>query len=183
MGDFVKGRPESLNGHFPVEVITGIRQHRATDRFTDTHPTFKEAKALLAPERRRMAGIAVDVYYDYLLSNYWLGGDLARRKFITHCHEILEKRRSWLPENFIELLPTMISDQWLESYSTIDGIALTFRRISTRSPAIRAVHGAEEDFIKHQDEFENLYSEFFPDLLEFTNDWKANDREGKIITS
>jgi acyl carrier protein phosphodiesterase len=31
MGDFVKGRPESLVGKFPDEVILGIRQHRAID--------------------------------------------------------------------------------------------------------------------------------------------------------
>lgn len=176
MGDFVKGRLEAVSEIYPQGVITGIRQHRATDRFTDAHPTFREARSLLAPERRRMAGIIVDVIYDYFLSQSWTGGHSQRRKFIARCHETLLERQSWLPANFTRILPTMIAEQWLESYSSIDGLSLTFRRISSRSQAITPVSGAAQDFLKSRKDFEKLFDTFFPDLLAFTEEWKKQER-------
>jgi acyl carrier protein phosphodiesterase len=56
LGDFVKGTPESLRERFPEAVIRGIRKHRAIDVFTDSHRTFRKAKALLEPGRRRLPG-------------------------------------------------------------------------------------------------------------------------------
>lgn len=171
MGDFVKGRPETLVNLYPEGVITGIRQHRATDYFTDSHPTFKQARALLSPKRSRLAGIVVDVIYDYFLSQQWPGGDIARQKFILHCHGTLLSRDEWLPENFRLVLPRMISESWLESYSTLEGLALTFKRIATRSPVAAGVLGAEDDFLQNREQFEALFDEFIPELMSFTKEW------------
>ncbi len=176
MGDFVKGRPESLSGRYPPGVIVGIRQHRAIDVFTDAHPSFRRAKALLSPHRKRLAGIVVDVFYDYLLSRKWPGGDDARLEFICRCHDTLLTREKWLPPNFKAILPRMISENWLESYATIEGLALTFRRVSTRAPVAAGVLGAEQDFLENEAEFENLFSGFFPDLLQFSRSWVASEQ-------
>ena len=175
MGDFVKGRPETLLGRYPLGVISGIRQHRAIDVFTDSHPSFRRAKTLLSPHRTRLAGIVLDVFYDYFLSRKWPGGDEARMEFICHCHDTLLRREEWLPPNFKAILPRMISENWLGSYSTIEGLALTFRRVATRAPVAAGVLGAEEDLLKNEAEFENLFSEFFPDLLQFSRTWVASD--------
>lgn len=167
----MKGLPDRLVGQYPTGIITGIRQHRAIDYFTDLHPTFRQARELLSPERRRLAGIIVDVYYDYFLSQNWPGGQKARREFIQYCHDVLIAREEWQPLNFREMLPRMISERWLDSYSSIDGLALTFRRVSTRVPITAKVLGAEDEFLKNQKAFEKLYSEFFPQLETFSENW------------
>ncbi len=176
MGDFVKGRPETLVDLYPSAVITGIRQHRAIDVFTDAHPTFREARALLSPQRTRLAGIIVDVFYDFFLSRSWPGGQGARHQFITDAHTILLKNPQWQPRNFARILPQMIREEWLNSYSSLEGMALTFRRVSTRASAAVHVLGAEEDFIRHRDAFESLYREFFPQLLSYSNSWQAANK-------
>ena len=173
MGDFVKGRPESLVGKYPDGVILGIRQHRAIDVFTDSHPTFRQAKSLLAPHRRRLAGIVVDIFYDYFLSRNWPGGHEARLEFIRHCHNVLLARGEWLPAHFRKILPRMISEKWLESYATVEGIALTFRRVATRAPVAAGVLGAEEDLLENEEQFSKLFTEFFPELVEFSETWNT----------
>ena len=172
LGDFVKGTPESLRGRYPEAVIRGIRKHRAIDAFTDSHPTFRKAKALLEPHRRRLAGIVVDVFYDYFLSSQWPGGKAKRLEFIRECHETLSKPEPWLPENFRAVIPRMITENWLGSYASLEGLALTFRRVSTRAPVAVGVLGAEQDLIGNEKAFGELYSEFFPDLCEFANNWE-----------
>lgn len=173
LGDFAKGLPVTLEKRFPPGVVRGILQHRAIDAFTDAHPAFLEARKLLSPHRTRLAGIVVDVFYDYFLSTRWPGGDAARLQFIEHCHETLLTHEKWLSPQLKTVLPRMISENWLGSYSSINGLALTFRRVATRSPVAAGVLGAEEDFIKHRDEFEALYDKFFPDLEDFSRQWLA----------
>ena len=173
LGDFAKGLPVTLEKRFPQKVVRGIVQHRAVDVFTDAHPTFHQARTLLSPHRTRLAGIVVDVFYDYFLSNRWPGGGKALQEFIDHCHHTLLANDEWLSPQLRAVLPRMISENWLGSYSTIDGLALTFRRVATRSPVAAGVLGAEEDFIRNQDKLEALYDEFFPDLEDFSRQWLA----------
>lgn len=173
LGDFAKGLPATLEKQFPPGVVRGILQHRAIDAFTDSHPTFLQARKLLSPHRTRLAGIVVDVFYDYFLSTRWLGGDAARLDFIEHCHQTLLTHDEWLSPRLRAVLPRMISEKWLDSYSSIEGLALTFRRVATRSPVAAGVLGAEEDFIKHRAELETLYESFFPALENFSRQWLA----------
>ncbi|MGJ8645128.1 MAG: ACP phosphodiesterase [Luteolibacter sp.] len=173
LGDFAKGLPVTLETRFPPKVVRGILQHRAIDAYTDAHPTFLLARKLLSPHRTRLAGIVVDVFYDYFLSTRWPGGEEARLQFIEQCHETLLAHDQWLSPQLRAVLPRMISENWLDSYSSIEGLALTFRRVATRSPVAAGVLGAEEDFIKHQDELEALYDGFFPDLEDFSRQWLA----------
>ncbi|MFD2256042.1 ACP phosphodiesterase [Luteolibacter algae] len=171
LGDFVKGRPETLQDRFPEGVITGIRQHRAIDAFTDSHSSFARSRILLPAHRRRLAGVVVDVFYDYFLSQQWIGGEKARKDFIHHCYDTLRKHDSWFNPLFREALPRMISENWLECYSSLPGLALTFRRIASRGPAASPVLGAEEDLANQLSAFEANYSEFFPQLCRFSRTW------------
>ena len=68
LGDFARGIDQStLN----PAVRAGLKNHRAVDRFTDSHSRIAEIKQCFSPGRRRFAGIALDVYFDHLLMNHW----------------------------------------------------------------------------------------------------------------
>ncbi len=68
MGDFVKG---SIGDGFHPEIEKGIRTHRKVDVFTDSHEIFRASKKLMSPERRRFAGVIIDLAFDHLLSKNW----------------------------------------------------------------------------------------------------------------
>lgn len=167
MGDFVKGRPESLREDYPAAVVDGIMMHRRLDRFTDDHPTFRAARELLAPERRRFAGIVVDIFFDHFLTVHWTTfSPQPLPHFLDEIYSTLERRRDWLSEQLAGILPRMREENWLMSYGTIDGLALTFERISERSPRTAPIRGATDDLVAHYQSFDRAFHEFFQAALE-----------------
>lgn len=71
MGDFVKGPLRPAPAHLPERLTQGLRLHRAIDAYAETHPAFRASRARVSPERRRVAGIMVDLFYDHFLARGW----------------------------------------------------------------------------------------------------------------
>ncbi|VAW70149.1 Acyl carrier protein phosphodiesterase [hydrothermal vent metagenome] len=70
MGDFIKGNTfEGLT----KDAIHGIKLHRGVDKYTDSHSDVAQSKKRISPERRRYAGILIDVFYDHFLVKHWNG--------------------------------------------------------------------------------------------------------------
>jgi len=70
LGDFVRGPVHSLD--LPHGVREGIWLHRRIDAFTDAHPLVRRSRERVSAERRRYAGIMIDMFYDHLLAKHWL---------------------------------------------------------------------------------------------------------------
>ncbi len=164
----MRGTPESLEDDYPAEVIEGIMLHRAVDQFTDSHPVFLQAKKYLPPERKRFAGIIIDIYFDHFLAQFWK--EYSRQKlasFISEIHLLLERRDDWLPPELQALIPRMEAENWLGHYETIEDLALTFRRISQRRKFLKPLIGAEEDLTKHYQPFQSAFQDFYPEVIQF----------------
>ncbi len=68
LGDFVKGHTwQKLTADWQV----GILLHRKIDSFTDQQLAKMNAFTYFSTPLRRYSGIALDVYFDYLLSRHW----------------------------------------------------------------------------------------------------------------
>ena len=178
LGDFVKGLPSRFPEEYGAELVDGILMHRAVDVFTDRHPAFLRARDLLAPERRRFAGIVVDVFFDHFLSLRWEDFvQVGRMDFIRGFYGELEGfRLPRITENFPEITERMVRQDWLGSYASVEGIALTMRRVSTRSARLGHLVGAEEDLVKNFHGFKGCFEEFFPDVRSFARDWHASKK-------
>lgn len=171
LGDFVRGTPESLLQSHPRELVDGIVLHRAIDRFTDQHPVFLESKRLLDPSRRRFAGIIIDIFFDHFLTQLW--SDYNRRslrRFIAEIHETLDRRSAWLTPEVAAIIARMKKENWLGTYGTIPGLALTFARVSQRRPFLAPLRGAEEDLITHYQSFTNAFRAFYPEVMTFAQE-------------
>jgi len=169
LGDFVKGR---LDDRYPPAVCAGIAQHRAIDRFTDDHPLVLASRACIAPERRRFAGILVDVFYDHFLARHWPRyHDQPLERFTRSVYAVLWPQRRILPERLQRILPWMRADDWLASYAEIEsidaslhGMARRFRFSTRAAPMADGVH----DLLAHYGTLEQQFHAFFPQLIEFT---------------
>ena len=171
LGDFARGTPESLLERFPPEVVGGIVLHRAIDRFTDDHPIFLETKKLLHPSRKRFAGIIVDIIFDHFLAHSWTDySEVPLPSFISDMHGILKRHRSWLTPELAAMIERMVEENWLGTYGTIPGLALTFRRVSQRRDFLAPLVGAEEDLTAHYHSFSRAFRRFYPELLEFARE-------------
>lgn len=162
LGDFVKGTPKSLTDDYPREVIAGIMMHRHLDRFTDEHEAFLQAREFLAKERRRFAGIVIDIFFDHFLTVHW--EQFSQQPLVDFIEEIyttLERRTDWLSPQLAGILPRMRKENWLYSYGTIEGLSLTFERISRRSPRTAPMQDSTEDLVAHYHSLDRAFHDFF----------------------
>lgn len=149
----------------PEGIARGIRLHRRIDGFTDQHPQVAEARELISVPRRRLAGIIVDVAFDFTLCQKWDDHcATGLPQFIEEGYSIVQYGARELGDAANRLTSRMRQNQWLESYSTMEGMALTFRRMTRRSDAVQGLRGAEEEISARLPEFQALFDRFYPDL-------------------
>lgn len=175
LGDFVVGRLENYTLIYSESILKGIKTHRKVDTFTDTHPIFKISRRRISSERRRFAGIIIDMIYDYFLANNWhLYSEQKLSKFIDDVYSILNKNYEILPSRLQKILPMIIKENWLLSYKSIDGIALAFQRLSRRFKRENSLGNAEIELINNYEELERDFKQFFPQLITFVEDNRVN---------
>lgn len=175
LGDFAKGTLENLSEIYPKEVINGIITHRAIDSFTDEHPTFSAARALLDPQRQRFAGIIVDIAYDHFLALHWSTfHEGTVEDFAQECYSALARHPEWQAGRLKYALPYMREENWLVGYKTLEGIERTFKRVSTRGKYTAPIYHAMEDLHAHYHELEALFHRFYPELQAYTASLPSN---------
>ena len=109
-GDFVKG---PLQDRWPTDIEAGIRLHRQIDVFTDSHPVVLQAKQRFPRERRRYAGILVDLFFDHCLAAHW--HDYASEPlhdFTARVYQVLREEAE-LPAKLALIAPRMAAQDWL----------------------------------------------------------------------
>jgi acyl carrier protein phosphodiesterase len=170
LGDFVKG---TIDDRYAPAIRDAIRLHRAIDRYTDQHDTVKASRALVSRERRRFAGILVDVFYDHFLAANWNRfSTTPLEAFTTRVYAALQPQVATYPERLQRVLPHMARENWLASYAEIDsvdaalnGIARRFKRF----PRARVLADAVQELTDNYAALESDFLAFFPELVEFTH--------------
>ena len=176
LGDLVKGKQrQTLN----INLQRGLECHQAIDIFTDKHPTVKCSKQRIDSEYRRFAGILIDVFYDYILATNWQDySNIPLTEFTSTIYTSWSDRLSSLPVYPQGVIRRLIAEDWLSSYSTLEGIELTLARISYRlnrrskrnydlTPAIAQL--TYNYLLLEQD-----FQQFFPQLQLYVDSWHSN---------
>ncbi|HET7775024.1 MAG TPA: ACP phosphodiesterase [Azospira sp.] len=179
LGDFVKGPLAAMPHGLPAEILAGVDLHRRLDSFAETHPAFCRSKARVSPERRRVAGIMVDLFYDHFLARDWpawveQAGEADFPPVLEDFSADLYARAAGLgpalPPRLAGILPRMRADDWLASYREPDIIALALDRMSLRfsRPSARtALCGAGAELLRDYGGFAADCRAFLPDAQAF----------------
>ncbi|WP_411845828.1 ACP phosphodiesterase [Roseibacillus persicicus] len=168
LGDFEKGTPDSIRARLPAPIVDGIMMHRRIDRFTDDHPAFLQTKLLLAPERRRFAGIIVDIFFDHFLNEHWERfhpGTVT--DFIEEIYQLFGRRPEWLGRQFGPLVPLLRAENWLASYGSLEGLNLTLGRVASRSHRFDPIRNGVLDLAEQREEFEKHFLSFYPEVRRY----------------
>ncbi len=163
IGDFVKG---PLPAGLPPDLAEGVRLHRRIDVWAETHPAFRRSRLRVAAERRRVAGILVDMYYDHFLAARWgrcHGTPLA--EFTAETYALAAEREAELPERFVRLLPRMRAMDWLASYREIASIGEALDRMASRLSRPAGLRGGIAELARDYAGFEDDFAEFIPDAV------------------
>lgn len=163
-GDFVKGL---LPGRFPADIEDAIRLHRRIDAFTDAHPLIKQAMARFPTERRRYAGIVIDVFFDHCLARDWARySDVPLQAFIRKVYQVLANELA-LPERLAMIAPRMAAQDWLGSYVDFESVGDALAGISRRLSRPEGLAGAMQELRGLYQPLSEDFREFYPQLQAF----------------
>ncbi len=159
-GDFVKG---TLEGRWPADIEAGIRLHRRIDVFTDSHPQVLQAKQRFAPERRRYAGILVDLFFDHCLAADWQAyADEPLGAFTARVYRLLHDTQE-LPGTLAVIAPRMAAQDWLGSYRDFavmeQVVAGMSRRLTRPEGLVGGVAELERLYVPLREDFRAFYPE------------------------
>ena len=162
MGDF---RKHVDVRELPEAILRGMEHHRAVDRYTDSHPLVRNLKSLFSQQRRRYAGIIIDISFDHFLSRHWqLFSAEHRSEFIDYVYDCLRQCRTSMPPRMQQAMHYMIQEDWLGSYVELAGVESSLNRLSRRIRFQNNLHGAIEEVAENYSGLERGFLEFFPQL-------------------
>ena len=172
LGNFIA---DSINGRkylkYPPGVQKGILLHRAIETFTDSHPVVRASTSKLHKNYSHYSGVIVDIYYDHFLAFNWNEySDVPLENFVADFYKLLQRKFDLLPPPIQRFLPYMVSENWLLSYASVEGISRILYQMNLRTNNIVQMDRAVNDLQEHYEEFEEEFRRFFPELHKFSDE-------------
>lgn len=167
-GDFVKG---SNFHHFPSKIREGIVLHRAIDTYIDSHKEVLDLKLMLYQDLPKVAGIAVDLFFDHLLAKTWEKHHVQEfesflNDFYLHNSEI----ENDLTSDFKQFITIFRERKWLNYYPTAFGLAKSCEGVSKRISFTNKLAEAPEIFYKRENVIEAVFQQYMVDAKNYFSD-------------
>lgn len=149
----------------------GILLHRHIDSFTDAHTTFKLSTKRLHKKYSHYSGVIVDILYDHFLAKNWSKySDTPLKDYVEHFYASLEDNFEILPTRIQKMMPYMMTDNWLLSYASIEGIAKVLAGMNRRTKHKSGMNEAVNELEEFYNEFEEEFTSFFEELILFSKE-------------
>jgi acyl carrier protein phosphodiesterase len=168
IGDYVKGKNWEK---YPEQVKRGILLHRRIDSFTDRHPVVFKSKSHLQPKFHKYSGVIVDIFYDHFLASEWKNfSKHPLPEYVINMYETLVANYFLLPNEIKAFLPFFIINNWLEAYTTTQGISGVLRRMVKRTSLPNETTFAMAELKKSYTVFRDEFYEYFPQLISYVEE-------------
>jgi acyl carrier protein phosphodiesterase len=173
IGDWIKG---ALPAGLPDDLARGVALHRAIDSHAESHSAFCLSRSRVSPQRRRYAGVLVDIYYDHLLARDWAAHHpVLLKDFNEGVYRRIEARQDDLPSEAQRVMRLMAREDWLSSYARMDGVADVLARMSRRARQPNPLSGGEAELLADSEGFLRDFRHWLADARDFAEQWrKAN---------
>ena len=151
------------------ELQIGILLHREIDTFTDAHLTVRISTKRLHEKYSHYSGVIVDILYDHFLAKNWKTYcDIPLDKYVDHFYDSLEDHFEILPLRIQKMMPYMITNNWLLSYASVEGIAKVLEGMNRRTHNRAQMNLAVNELEEFYQEFEIEFTSFFEELIAFS---------------
>lgn len=167
LGDFMKGvDPQAL---YP-DIRAGLANHRKVDATTDQHTDVVKLKPLFQDHTRRFAGVAIDIYFDFLLCKHWhryYALDLD--DFIRQTYRLIDSARHLVPSEPMRFaLGRMTSQNWFAAYRDEDMIFRVIDRAAQRVRYRNRFGDSIADIERNRFDIEQAFLRLYPELMMLT---------------
>lgn len=165
-GDFVKGKDLS---RFSENIIRGITLHRQIDHYIDTHPAIHELNRTLYPQLPKVAPIAVDLYFDFLLASNWSKfHPVDLNLYINQFYEVLEKTE--LPNEiygprFVAFKFALLRYKWLSFYHSEYGLDKMCVNVGKKIQFPNQLYTGLQVFHKNKAAIEKAFFNYMEDAI------------------
>jgi acyl carrier protein phosphodiesterase len=168
LGDFMKG--VNRDALYP-EIREGLDNHREVDALTDRHPDVVNLKPLFQDNTRRFAGVAIDIYFDYLLCKHWDSFyELSLADFIEQTYALLDNSRHLVPSEAMRFaLGRMTTQDWFSAYRDEDTIFRVIERAATRIRYTNVYTESVADIQQNREIIEQGFLNLYPELMHLAN--------------
>ena len=161
----------------PQGILDGIKNHQATDKFTDSHPAVLALKGEFDPSFRRFVPIILDVTYDHMLAKSWKQyHDEDLHAFTARCYSELATVEQHMPDTMKRRLQEIAKNDWLASYVAIETVEKTLNAISNRMCFDNHLNQSYGEVLQLYHLIEESFHQFFPELCAHI---KAQDLESR----
>ena len=168
LGDFMKG--VNRDALYP-EIREGLENHREVDALTDRHPDVVSLKPLFQDQTRRFAGVAIDIYFDYLLCKHWDSFYvLPLSDFIEQTYALLDNYRHLVPSETMRFaLGRMTTQDWFSAYRDEGMIFKVIERAASRIRYPNAFTDSIADIQQNREIIEQGFLNLYPELMHIAN--------------
>ncbi|WP_333596369.1 acyl carrier protein phosphodiesterase [Schleiferia thermophila] len=166
------GLPASQLSGYPPMMQLGYRYHHWIDEYTDGHHGFKRSKALLSPHQGHYAAVVVDLAYDHFLALNWdVYSEIALDEYVRGFYNEYLEYKGELPAQFRTVMTYMIRYNWLQSYSTIEGLQKAFDGMSRRTKYSNRLSEAAAVIYEYKEELEKHFKDLLLDIVPDSRKW------------
>lgn len=168
MADGIRGKEYKK---YPKSIQIGILLHREIDTFTDTHPIVRQSTKRLHENYSHYSGVIVDILYDHFLAKNWSTySEVPLSEYVEDFYNTLEENFDVLELRVQKMMPYMITNNWLVSYASIDGISKVLEGMNRRTKNRAKMNLAVNELEEYYTEFESEFTSFFQELIEFAKE-------------
>jgi acyl carrier protein phosphodiesterase len=164
-GDFVKGKDFT---RFPLKIQEGISLHRKIDTYIDQHPVVIDLLHQLYEPLPKVAGIAVDLFFDHLLAKYW--GEfqvMPLQKFSQQFYDSIDISTQYYSQDFQFMLRMMQRYDWLNQYQYLVGLEKASIGLCQRISFPNKLHKAVIVFVSLEPLIEQSFFAFMEEARVF----------------
>ncbi len=166
LGDFVRGKDHK---NYSKDVQKGILLHRQIDTFTDQNEIVKKSKRRLHERYGHYDGIIIDIFYDHFLAKNWHNySAIPLDIFAQSFYDLMHTNYEILPDKVKQLLVPLEKYNWLYNYQFLEGMESVLNGMNRRTKMISKMDIAIEDLQEHYEDLENDFTQFFKELINFT---------------
>lgn len=168
MADFIRNKEVAL---LPEAVQKGVILHRKIDSYTDQHPLVSQGAKRLHEQHHKYAPVMIDIFYDYFLAKNWSTYSAQPLEaFMEQTYITLAKNVYLMPEKLAQRTENMIEHKWLRTYTHLDGMADTFRRVQKRVSKPEYFEGVIDSLVRDEALLNQEFQAFFPDVMQYVKE-------------
>lgn len=162
-GDFVRGKDFS---HLPKKMQQGIELHRMIDDYIDHHPVVLDLMHKLYEPLPKVAGIAVDLYFDHILAKEWKQfHDQPFDQFIDQFYNAPLDNEEHYSDKFKYMISKMKEKNWIYQYQFSYGLMKACQGVSSRISFPNVLNTAHRVFAEYEKDVEKAFHEFMKDAI------------------